>query len=395
MRMHVKIALASVTALMLGVAVLVVAGCGSSGGGSSSSPTPSAAVAFKFGLAGPFTGQYATYGASLKNGADIAVADLNAAGGVNGGQASYEIGDDLGDPQQAVLVAQKFIDEKSILFIDGHMFSGATLAAGPKYETAGLPMISPSATNPAISTLGKYIWRICITDAVQGADLAKYTVEQLGFKKVAIIYDDSDYGRGLADAFEAAIKADGGTVVDREQYTTGDSDFKPQLTKVKGTNPQLIFLSGYYPEGSKIAIQARSLGIKAQLLGSDGYASDQIIKLGGAAVEGMLISTFFDPSKPDPAVQKFVAAYKAKFAGAVPDYFAANSYDVIMLAAQAAKDAGTSSRQGIEGALSTMGTYTGVSGPITFDANGDVQKPLDIVMVKNGALVTAPKQPTQ
>ena len=306
---------------------------------------------------------------------------------------SYEVGDDLGDPKQAVLVAQKFIDESSILFVDGHMFSGATLAAGPKYETAGLPMISPSATNPAITTLGKYIWRICITDAVQGADLAKYTIDQLGFKKVAIVYDDSDYGRGLADAYEAAIKAAGGTVTDREQYTTGDTDFKPQLTKVKSSNPELIFLSGYYPEGSKIAIQARELGIKAQLLGSDGYASDQIIKLGGAAAEGMLISTFFDPSKPDPAVQKFVAAFKAKFNGAVPDYFSANSYDVIMLAAAAAKAAGSNSRQAIEDQLSKMGTYNGISGAITFDANGDVQKPLDIVLVQNGALVTAPKQP--
>jgi branched-chain amino acid transport system substrate-binding protein len=393
MRLRAKIALASAAALTL--AILVLAGCGGGGTTSSTSSSAAASAVFKFGLAGPFTGQYATYGSALKNGADIAVADLNAAGGVNGGQASYEVGDDLGDPKNAVLVAQKFIDEKDILFVDGHMFSGATLAAGPKYETAGLPMISPSATNPDITNLGKFIWRICITDAVQGADLAKYTVQQLGFKNVAIIYDDSDYGRGLADAYEAGIKSNGGTVTGREQYTTGDTDFKPQLTKVKGGNPELIFLSGYYPEGSKIAIQARELGIKAQLLGSDGYASDQIIKLGGSSVEGMLISTFFDPSKSDPTVQKFVAAYKAKFNGAVPDYFSANSYDVIMLIAKAATDAGSNDRQAIEDQLAKMGTYNGISGPTTFDANGDVQKPVDIVMVQNGALVTAPKQPAQ
>jgi branched-chain amino acid transport system substrate-binding protein len=378
---------------VVALVLLAAASCGSSS--SSTSASSSSSAAFKFGLAGPFTGQYATYGSALKNGADIAVADLNAAGGVNGGQASYVVGDDLGDPKESVLVAQKFIDEKDILFVDGHMFSGATIAAGAKYETAGLPMISPSATNPDITNLGKYIWRICITDAVQGADLAKYTVEQLGFKNIAIIYDDSDYGRGLADAYEAAVKANGGTITGREQYTAGDTDFKPQLTKIKGGNPQLIFLSGYYPEGSKIAIQARELGLKAQLLGSDGYASAQIIKLGGAAVEGMLISTFFDPSKQDPAVQKFVDAYKAKFNGDIPDYFSANSYDVIMLVAQAAKDAGSSSRAAIEDALLKMGTYNGISGAIKFDANGDVQKPLDIVMVQGGALVTAPKPPVQ
>ena len=147
------------------------------------------------------TGQYANYGTSHKQGAQIAVDGLNAAGGVNGGQASFVLGDDLGDPKQAVLVAQQFIDDKAIVFVDGHMFSGATIAAGAKYETAGLPMISPSATNPDISTLGKFIWRICMTDAVQGKGLANYTVKDLGLKNVAIMYDDSDYGRGLAEAY--------------------------------------------------------------------------------------------------------------------------------------------------------------------------------------------------
>jgi branched-chain amino acid transport system substrate-binding protein len=369
---------------------LAAAGCGSSNSGSSSSTAP---AAFKIGLAAPFTGQYATYGASHKNGADIAIAELNAGGGVNGAQASYEIGDDLGDPKEAVLVAQKFIDEKDILFVDGHMFSGATLAAGPKYQTAGLPMISPSATNPDITNLGSFIWRICITDAVQGEGLAKYSVNTLGLKNVAIIYDDSDYGRGLADAYEAAVKAAGGSVVDREQYTAGNTDFKAQLTKIKAANPQLLFMSGYYPEGSKIALQAKSLGLNVQLLGSDGDASDQLIKLGGAGVEGMLVSTFFDATKKDPAVQKFVTAYKAKFAGQEPDWFAANSYDVIMLAAQAAKNAGKNDRAALNDALGKIGTYQGISGPITFDANGDVQKPLSIVQVQNGTLITAPKQP--
>ena len=147
------------------------------------------------------------------------------------------------------------------------------------------------------------------------------------------MYDNSDYGRGLADAYEAGIKAAGGTVVAKEQYSTGDTDFKAQLTKIKGADPDLLFLSGYYPEGSKIAQQAKELGMDVQMLGSDGYASDELPKLGGAAVEGMLVSTFFDYTKDDPAVQKFVDAYKAKYKGANPDWFVANSYDVVMLAA--------------------------------------------------------------
>ena len=385
--------------LLILVAVLVLAavavvGCGGTKAAAGNGATAAAGVPFKFGVAGPMTGQYANYGTAEKEGAQIAVDVLNAAGGVNGGQASFTLGDDLGDPKQAVLVAQQFIDDKAIVFVNGHEFSGATIAAGAKYETAGIPMISSSATNPDISTLGKFIWRICITDAVQGAGLAKYSVKDLGFKNVAIMYDDSDYGRGLAEAYAAAITTNGGTVVDKEQYTSGDAEFKAQLTKIKAGNPDLIFLSGYYPEGSKIVAQAKELGITAQFLGSDGYASDELGKLGGAAVEGMLVSTFFDYTKADDAVQKFVNDFKAKY-NANPDWFAANSYDVVMLAAYVAKQAGKNDRTAINDALTKLSEYKGISGTIKFDANGDVLKPLSIVVVKGGALVTAPKQPSE
>jgi branched-chain amino acid transport system substrate-binding protein len=389
---HKKLALTSILLLTLALALIAVAGCG---GGSSGDSTAAASTPFKVGVAGPMTGDYATYGKSHKEGAEIAMDELNAAGGVNGGKVSLAIGDDLGDPKQAVLVAQKYIDDSELVVVDGHQFSGATIAAGAKYETAGLPMISPSATNPDISDLGAYIWRICMTDAVQGKGLADYSVSTLGKQKIAIMYDNSDYGRGLADAYDAAVKAAGGSIVGKEQYATGDTDFKAQLTKLKGAGPDLLFLSGYYPEGSKIAQQARELGMDVQMLGSDGYASDELPKLGGAAVDGMLVSTFFDYTKNEAAVKKFVDAYKAKYGGGNPDWFAANSYDVIMLAAQAAKNAGKNDRTAINDALGTIGTYQGIAGPVTFDENGDVIKPLQIVVVKNGSLTTAPQQPTQ
>jgi branched-chain amino acid transport system substrate-binding protein len=339
------------------------------------------------------TGQYANYGASHKAGAEIAIEELNANGGVNGGEASMAVGDDLGDPKEAVLVAQKFIDDADVVVINGHQFSGATIAAGGKYESVGLPMISPSATSPDITDLGAYIWRICMTDSVQGEGLAAYSVEVLGYTKVAIIYDNSDYGRGLAEAYEGAIPAAGGTVVEKQQYAGGDTDFRAQLTKIKAADPELLFLSGYYPEGSKIAQQAAELGMDVQLLGSDGYASDELPKLGGGAVEGMLVSTFFDYSKDDPAVQTFVEAYQAKYEGANPDWFAANAYDVIMLAAAAAELAGSNDRTAINDALAEMDAYEGISGSISFDENGDVIKPLSIVVVQDGSLVTAEQQP--
>ena len=388
------------------VALTLVSGCGGSGddtttttaaGGGTTATTAAGGATggapFKIGLAGPYTGQYATYGAAQKAGADIAIEELNTAK-VNGGTASYVVGDDLGDPKEAVLVAQKFIGDKELLFVNGHMFSGATLAAGPKYQQAKLPMITGSATNPDISKIGTYIWRIVMTDAAQGQGLADYSVKDLGKKKIAIIYDDSDYGRGLAEAFEKGVTAAGGQVVEKQQYTSGDSEFKAQLTKIKQANPELLFFSGYYPEGSKIAQQAKDLGITAQFLGSDGYAGDQLIKLGGAAVDGMLVSTFFDYTKTDPAVVKFVTAYKAANKGANPDYFAATSYDVINMAAAAAKKAGANTREAIQTGLGQLGTYQGITGPITFNAQHDVTKPLNIIVVKNGAFATAPIQPT-
>ena len=387
-----KLILALVIVLALSFASVALAACGGSdsGGGDSAAAAP-----FKIGVAGPMTGQYATYGASHKAGAELAMEELNAAGGVNGGEVSLSIGDDLGDPKEAVLVAQKFIDDSELVVVDGHQFSGATIAAAGKYQPAGLTMITPSATQPDITDMGDFIWRICMTDAVQGKGLADYSVATLGLKNVAIMYDNSDYGRGLADAYDAGIKAAGGTIVEKQQYSTGDTDFKAQLTKIKGASPDLIFLSGYYPEGSKIAQQAKELGMDVQMLGSDGYASDELPKLGGAAVEGMLVSTFFDYTKDDPAVQKFVEAYKAKYKGANPDWFVANSYDVVMLAAAAATKAGSNDRTAINDALGSIGTYQGISGPITFDENGDVIKPLSIVIVENGGLVTAPQQPAQ
>ncbi len=377
-------------ALLLTLALVVVAGCG--GDDTDAAASPGAAAPFKIGVAGPMTGQYATYGTSHKAGAQIAVDELNAKGGVNGAEASFEIGDDLGDAKEAVLVAQKFIDDTGIVVVDGHQFSGATLAAGAKYESAGLPMISPSATNPDITDLGAFVWRICMTDAVQGEGLAKYSVTTLGKNKLAIMYDNSDYGRGLADAYEAGAEAVGGQVVGSQQYATGDTDFRAQLTKLKNADPDMLFLSGYYPEGSKIAAQAKELGMTMTVLGSDGYASDELPKLGGKAVEGMLVSTFFDYSKDDEAVQAFVEAYRAKYKGN-PDWFAANSYDVIMLAAAAAEKAGSNDREAINQALAEIGEYQGISGKITFDENGDVIKPLSIVVVQDGGLVTAPQQP--
>lgn len=380
-----------IIAMVVALGVVALAGCGGDSGSTSETAAP--AIPFKVGVAGAMSGQYAAYGASQRAGAEIAVAELNASGGVNGGAASIAVADDRGDPDEAAIVARRFIDDAEIVVVDGHQLSGATIAAGAVYEAAGLPMISPSATDPDVSALGAYVWRICPTDAMQGKGLADYSVTTLSKRRIAVMYAATDYGRGLAAAYESGVAAGKGTMVGKERYALGDTDFTAQLRKLGAADPDLLFLSGYYGEGWRIAQQARELGLDVQMLGSDGFASDELPRLGGDGVEGMLVSTFFDNSSGDPAVQKFVEAYRARFKGGNPDWFAATSYDVIMLAAQAARNAGSNERAAINKALAEIGTHEGVSGAITFDGNGDVIKPLTIVVVKDGALATAPSQP--
>jgi branched-chain amino acid transport system substrate-binding protein len=369
------------------------AGCGSGSGGESSTTASPAAEVFKIGVAGPMSGPYSSYGASQRAGAEIAVAELNAAGGVNGAEVAVALADDRGEQDVALQVAQRFSADPQIMVVDGHVFSGTAIAAGAVYSGFRLPMISPSATDPALSYLGPYVWRVCLTDEVQGRALAEYSVSTIGKRRIAVLSVDTAYGTGLTAAFTSAVQAAGGVVAGRQTYAADASDFRRQLTKLKAAGPDLVFLAGYYNEGAAIARQARGLGLKAQLLGSDGYASDLLAKRGGAAVEGMLVATFFDPSRKDDAVRAFVAAYRELNDGAGPDWFAADSYDVVMLAAQAARDAGTNDRVAINDALTAIGSYQGVSGLMTFDENGDVTKPLSIVMVRKGTLVTAPRQP--
>ena len=259
-------------------------------------------------------------------------------------------------------------------------------------------MISPSATNPDISTLGNFVWRICMTDSFQGQGLAKYSVETLSKKNVAIIYDGfrlpARPGRCLCVPGSQPPAA---RSWQSSSTPAGIPTSRPSFTKIEAASPQSCSsCTGYYSEGSKITRQARELGLDVQLLGSDGYAYDALPKLGGTRPSRACSSRPSSTTRRTiPAVQKFVAAYKAKYNGANPDWFAANSYDVVMLAATAAKNAGKNDRTAINDALGTIGTYQGISGPITFDENGDVVKPLALVVVQGGHLVTAPQQPAQ
>lgn len=382
-------------AVLVSATMIIVAGCGSESSARSDGRDPGAAVdgaPFKVGVVGPMTGRGASYGAAQKAGAEIAVEELNAAGGVNGAGASVVIGDDRGDPKLAAPVARRFIDDPEIVAVDAHLGFGAAPAAGRVYIDAGLPVIAPSTSEADGARPGAFCWRIRMSSAPQAGELATYCVNVLDKKRVAVVYENSNYGRGVAGPYEKAMAAAGGVVVDRQRYTVGETDFRLPLTKIRRGAPELVFIAGHYREAAKIVVQARAAGMNVQFLGADGCASDELPRLGGAAAEGMLVAANFDASQKGGEVRRFVKVYRAAHNGADPDWIAANSYDVVMIMAAAAKKAAKNDRGSLNAALATLGEYHGVSGTFTFAERGEISKHATLVVVQDGELVTVSQQ---
>src|SRR5690606_37665590 len=220
----------------------------------------------------------------------------------------------------------KLIELDQVTAIVGAVLSGETLTAGPIAQDAGVPMITPSATAPAVSEIGDYEFRNVITDDVQAAQMAEYAINSLGLERFAILHANNDYGVALRRAFEAGVRTHGGQVVAVESYLDGDSNFNAQLTNIAAQNPQALYIGGYYTEAAKIAQQAVLLGLEVRLLGPDGFDSPELIALGGAAVEGALFTSGFYSGTEDPLAAEFVRKYEAAY-GIKPDMFAANAYD--------------------------------------------------------------------
>ncbi len=358
---------------------------------------PAFADTLKIACASPFSGPAAAYGDNVKAGVTMKVEEVNAAGGVNGAQVEVVWMDELCDPKEANTVATKIARDKEIVGIVGHLCSSAHLAALPTYVRNGIATISPTATNVAISDQNKdrkgRVWsfRDVYRDDFQGKFLARYAKEVLGVKKVAVFYENNDYGIGLKDAFVGEAKNLGLDVVGEEAYVKGTPDFTPQLTKLKGLGPDGLFLSGYYNEGALIASQAKKIGMDVLKFGADGFDNMDYIKLAGDAAEGTYITTPFLASEAGPEAQKFLADFKAKYNRDV-DYMSANAYDAAGILLQAIEKAGAD-REKIRDYMAGMNTpekgYTGVSGLTYFDEHGDAQKPAFVKVVKDGNMIAA------
>lgn len=358
---------------------------------------PAFAKTIKIACASPFTGPAAAYGDNVKAGVTMKVEEVNAAGGINGDQVEVVWMDELCDPKEAATVSTKIARDKEIIGIVGHLCSSAHLAALPTYVRQGIATISPTATNVTISDLNKdrkkRVWsfRDVYRDDFQGAFLARYAKEALGLKKVAVFYENNDYGIGLKDAFVAKAKELGMAVVGEEAYVKGTADFTPQLTKLKSGSPEGIFISGYYNEGALIATQAKKLGMDVLKFGADGLDNADYIKLAGPASEGTYLTTPFLADAANDIGKKFMKDFEARFKRGV-DYMSVNAYDAAGILLQAIEKAGAD-RAKVREYMANMNSpekgYMGASGLTYFNEHGDAQKPAFVKMVKGGKFVTA------
>jgi branched-chain amino acid transport system substrate-binding protein len=341
----------------------------------------------KVGIYGDLSGQTSSFGQSTKNGALMAIDEINAAGGINGRKVESVMEDDQGQPQQASTVVTKLINQDKVVAIIGEVASSNSLAAAPKAQEAKVPMITPSSTNPKVTQVGDYIFRVCFTDDFQGAVAAKFATNTLKAKKAAVLGDfNSDYSKGMTQYFVQEFTGAGGQIVAQQSYTQTDADFKGQLTNIRATNPDVIFVPGYYGQVGVIAKQAKELGIKAPLLGGDGWDSPKLFELGGAALDGNYMVNHYSVDDPSPAVQKFVAAYKAKY-GIVPDAIAALGYDAMNVLADSIKRAGSTDSAKLRDAIAGTKGFAGVTGSISLNAGRDAVKPAVVFELKDKKLV--------
>jgi branched-chain amino acid transport system substrate-binding protein len=331
-----------------------------------------ASAQIKMGVAGPITGPNAAFGAQLKNGADQAVADINAGGGILGQKITLSYGDDVSDPKQGVSVANKFSGD-GVKYVIGHFNSGVTMPASEAYQENGILEITPSATNPQITERGLWnIFRTCGRDDQQGKVAGEYIVAHFKGKKIAIVHDKTTYGQGLADE----TNAKGMKEVLYEGINIGDKDFSALVSKIKASGADLVYWGGLFTEGGLIVRQMRDQGVKAPLMGGDGITSDEFASVGGPGVEGTLMSFPPDPrNRPEAkaVVEKFRAA---KFE---PEAYTLYSYAAVQIIKAAAEQAKSIDTKKVADAMHSGKPFKTVIGDISYDKKGDITR-LDYVM---------------
>jgi branched-chain amino acid transport system substrate-binding protein len=335
------------------------------------------------GEVGSVTGSEAAFGISTRNGIELAVDEANGAGGVKGKKLAVRLYDDQSKPEEAASATTRLINQDHVAVILGEVASSNSLAMAPLAQKAQVPMITPSSTNPAVTEVGDYIFRVCFIDPFQGYVMAKFAHDK-GLNNIAILKDvKSAYSVGLADVFARKFTEMGGKVLGTESFSKGDSDFRAQLTALKKLKPDALYVPAYYNDVGVIARQAQELGLKAVLLGGDGWDSSKVFELGGSAVDGAYFSDHYSPEDPSPTVQGFITRFKAKY-GAVPDSMAALGYDAARVAIEAMKRAPDLKGPSLRDAIAQTKDFPGVAGSITLDDKRDAVKPAVVLQIKDG-----------
>ena len=338
----------------------------------------------RIGVFMSLTGSTANFGISSVNGIKMAADEVNKAGGINGKQIELLVEDDRSDASEAATIVTKFVTQDQVHAVLGEVASSRSIAAAPIAQNAKIPMLTPSSTNPEVTRKGDYIFRSCFIDPVQGAAIGQFAAKGLNAKRAAIMVDrKNDYSTGLANNITETFTRLGGQMVATTSYQEGDQDFNAQLTSIKGANPEVIFVPGYYNDVGLIAKQARDRGITVPLLGGDGWDSAQLYAIGGTALNGSFFSNHYSPFDTDPKVQKFVNDYKALY-NTIPDALAATAYDAAHIMFDAIKRANSLEGPAIRNALAATAAYPGVTGTVTFNENRDAVKPIVMIEIKDG-----------
>ena len=319
------------------------------------------------GVSGPLTGPNAQYGAQWKQGFDLALDQINGTGGIKGRPLRYIFEDTQSDPKQTVAVAQKFVADKRIVAELGDFASPASMAASPIYQRAGLVQFGFTNSHPAFTKPGDFIWSNSVSQADEQPLNAVYAVKRLGFKRIAVLHLNTDWGRTSKDHFASAAKELGAEIVAAEGYQPEEKDFRSTLVRVRDAKPDGLFLVSYYADAALIARQARQTGVSVPIAASSSIYSPKFIELGAEASEGVFTAARFFPEDPRPEVQGFVSAFKAKF-GNEPDAFNAYAYDTVVLFGQVLRETPSLDRVAVRDTLAQVKDVPSVIyGKATFD----------------------------
>lgn len=375
------------TVFLLLALLFVVSGCDNGGEALDPDGTGEAPAGdtIYIGWVSPLTGACAENGEQLKNGADLAIKEVNEAGGIDGRQIELVFEDDKSDPKEAANIATKFTSDDRLVLVLGNYNSSCVLSGSPIYNEAGLPLIHVGTAPTFTQEHGDYDFRVSVTDAFQGKFVVEWMFDE-GFTNPAILYENNDYGIGLRDTARTEITALGGEVAVEETYMLGETkDFTGILTKVKSSGADAIFLGGLYNEAALILKQMKQLKLDIPLFATDGVFEQAVIDLAGETAEGLRVSGLLLPTDPDPKIQEFVENYKAAY-GKIPGTYAAYHYDNIKMAAKAIAEVGTEATA-LQAYFADMPEpFDGVTGQFKFDENHDAQRPsMKKLIVKDGS----------